>query len=244
MLTEDCCTSSIQLKAKKLQLSSDTVACISNDLHDQFLNESRDLVLFTLIALDSTKGITDMKPLAVFIRRVMPDFKSYEEILILCSFHRSTKRIDMFREFRAILLEVHLDPSSSFQWQRMGVLSWLERIKVFKNSSTNGVKKKSCHCVMPPLHCAPEKYCAKPLKMSNVTEIVISTVNWIRAHALSHSKFKKFLACVDPDYGDVVMFNAMQWLSRANRLRFYALFPEIKTFIAENKSIPQLSNEE
>ena len=67
----------------------------------------------------------------------------------------------------------------------------------------------------------------------------------MRANALNHRKFKKFLADVDNDYGDLVMFNAVRWLSRSTCLkRFYDLIPEIKTFIKGKKDISQLGKEE
>ena len=85
----------------------------------------------------------------------------------------------------------------------------------------------------------------KSLDVSNVTRVVTSTVNWIRVNALNHRKFKKFLADVDADYGDLVMYNAVRWLSRSTCLkRFYDLIPEINTFIEGKKDIPQLGKEE
>ena len=82
--TKECCPSIFQQKAKKIQLSNDTVTrrieCISSDVHDQLLNKSKDFVCYS-IALDGTKDITDTEQLAVFIRGVMWDFKV---IYILC----------------------------------------------------------------------------------------------------------------------------------------------------------------
>jgi len=41
------------------------------------------------------------------------------------------------------------------------------------------------------------------------------------------------------------MFTTVRWPIRENcRRRFYVLLPEVKTFVGENKSIPNLSNEE
>ena len=49
IFAEECCSTSIQLKPKKLQLRDDTVTrrikCISNDQHDQLLYKSK--ILFT-----------------------------------------------------------------------------------------------------------------------------------------------------------------------------------------------------
>ena len=79
------------------------------------------------------------------------------------------------------------------------------------------------HCI---LH--QESFAAKSLDMFNVTRVVISTANWIRANALNHRKFKKFLADVNADYGDLVMFSAVRWSSRGTCLkRFYDLIQEI-----------------
>ena len=50
------------------------------------------------------------------------------------------------------------------------------------------------HCI---LH--QESLVSKSLYMPNVTRVVISTVNWIRANALNHRKFIKFLVDVDAD---------------------------------------------
>ena len=55
--------------------------------------------------------------------------------------------------------------------------------------------------------------------MSNVMDEVTITVNWIRANAINHRKFKKFLADTAAEYGDLVMFTAVRWLSRATCLK-------------------------
>ena len=49
VFAEECCSTNIQLKAEKLQLSNDTVTrrveCISNDQNDQFLDKSKKICL-------------------------------------------------------------------------------------------------------------------------------------------------------------------------------------------------------
>ena len=55
---EECCSASIQLKAKKLQPSNDTVTrrieCISNDQRDQLLHESKNFVYYSV---DTSKDL-------------------------------------------------------------------------------------------------------------------------------------------------------------------------------------------
>ena len=48
--------------------------------------------------------------------------------------------------------------------------------------------------------------------MSNVMDVVTITVNWIRANAINHRKFEKFLADTTAEYGDLVMFTAVRRL--------------------------------
>ena len=198
------------------------------------------------LALDTSKDFTDTEQLAVFIREVMPDFKIYEEFLTLRSIHGSTKGTDIFREFQTTLLEAQLDPSKFFAMATDGCPSMLganQRLQGLINKwrEENPFSPVTWHhCI---LH--QESLVAKSLDMPNVTKVVISTVNWIRANALNHRKFKKFLVDVDADYGDLVMFTAVRWLSRVACLkRFYDHIPEIKTFVEGKKNIPQLGNEE
>ena len=128
IFAEECCSASIQLKAKKLQLSNDAVTrrieCVSNDQRDQLLHKSKNFVYYSL-ALDTSKDFTDTEQLAVFIRGVMPDFKIYEEFLTLRSIHGSTKGTDIFREFQTTLLEAQLDPSKLFAMATDGCPSML-----------------------------------------------------------------------------------------------------------------------
>ena len=78
IFAEECCSTSIQLKAKKLQLSNDAVTrrieCISNDQRDQLFLQSKNFVYYS-VALNTSKDFAHTKQLAVFIRRVMPDLR-------------------------------------------------------------------------------------------------------------------------------------------------------------------------
>ena len=231
-------------KAKKLQLSNDAVTqhieCTSNDQCDQLLHNSKNFVCYS-VALDTSKDFTNTEQLAVFIWGVMPDFEIYEEFLTLHSIHGSTKGTDIFHEFQATLSETQLDPSKLCAVATNGCPFMLGANQglIKKWHEENDLAPVTWHhCI---LH--QENLVTKFLDVSNVTRVVTSTVNWIQANALNHHKFKKFLADVDADYGDLVMFNAVQWLSQSTSLkRFYDLIPEIKTFI-EGKDIPHVGKE-
>ena len=70
MFAEECSSTSIQLKAKKLQLRIDTicqrVVCISNDQQKQLLCQSKIFVYYS-IAHDTSKDFTDTEQIAVFV---------------------------------------------------------------------------------------------------------------------------------------------------------------------------------
>ena len=156
-------------------------------------------ILFTTPShLIPQKTLPIQSNLAVFIRGVMPDFKIYEEYLTMRSIHGSTKETDMFHEFHATLLETQLDPSKLFAVVTDRCPSTLganQGLPELENKWCEENDLCSCdwhHCI---LH--QKSLAAKSLDMSNVTRVVISTVNWIWANALNHCKFKKLLADVD-----------------------------------------------
>ena len=76
-------------------------------------------------------------------------------------------------------------------------------------------------------------------------QIVIKTVNFIRAKGLNHHKFHKFLKSMDADYEDIIYFTEVRWLSRSNMLkRFYNLRNEMKSFMeSKSKFVPELDDE-
>jgi len=89
-----------------------------------------------------------------------------------------------------------------------------------------------------------ENLCGKALKM-DVMHIVMKTVNFIRAKGLNHRQFQEFLKSMDGDYGDIIYFTEVRWLSRSNMLkRFYNLRNEMKFFIeSKSKFVPELDDE-
>ena len=167
----------------------------------------------------------------------MPDFKTYQEYISLRSIHGSTKGTNIFREFQVTLLETQLDPSKLFAMVTDGCPSMFGANQGLINKwrEENDLAPVTWH------HCIlnRESLAAKSLDMFNVMRVVISTVNWIGANALNHRKFKKFLANVDADYGNLVMFTAVRWLCRATCLkRFCDLIPEILNICQRKEGHP------
>jgi hypothetical protein len=74
-------------------------------------------------------------------------------------------------------------------------------------------------------------------------EVVISTVNFIRKHGLNHHQFRHFLEEIVAEFGDVLYYAEVRWLSRGSVLRrFFNLRAAIEIFMnKKSKSVPELS---
>ena len=57
------------------------------------------------------------------------------------------------------------------------------------------------HCIVHQ-----ENLCTKALKMVNIMQIIIKTINFIKAKGLNHRQFQEFLKSIDADYGEVSYF--------------------------------------
>ena len=68
--------------------------------------------------------------------------------------------------------------------------------------------------------------------------VVVRTVNLIKSRGLNHREFKKFLEESEEDFGDVIYFTAVRWLSRGATLkRFFNLRNEIYEFLNKKTKI-------
>ena len=63
------------------------------------------------------------------------------------------------------------------------------------------------------LHSTPKKFMHETFKMDNVMPIIIKTVNFIRAKGSNHHQFQEFLKSTEADYGDIIYFSEVRWLS-------------------------------
>lgn len=96
------------------------------------------------------------------------------------------------------------------------------------------------HCI---LH--QEALCCKSLRMDHVMEVVIRTVNFIRARGLNHRQFDCLLSDNDIKYG-LPYHTEVRWLSRGAMLkRFFDLREEIGQFMEQKgKPVDELRDPE
>ncbi len=46
--------------------------------------------------------------------------------------------------------------------------------------------------------------------------VVIKTANFIRSKGLNHREFSKFLESMDNEYGDLLYYTSVRWLSKGS----------------------------
>ncbi|VVC42655.1 Hypothetical protein CINCED_3A023023 [Cinara cedri] len=81
--------------------------------------------------------------------------------------------------------------------------------------------------------------------MEHVMDIVIKTVNLIRSRALSHRQFSTLLNEMDAQYGCLLYYSEIRWLSRGAVLqRFFNLLNEIDCFVKSKNNKPFSINAE
>ena len=88
----------------------------------------------------------------------------------------------------------------------------------------------SYHCIIHQQTICAKGGCGLRETMQTVVEIE----NLIRARALNHRRFQNHLATFNAEYGEVLFYNSVRWLSREAVLeRFVALLPRIISFLEE-----------
>ena len=132
------------------------------------------------------------------------------------------------------LVAVATDGAPAMCSERVGLVGLL------KNKVKNlGEYISAIHCIIHQ-----EALCGKKIQMKNVMDVVVKTVNFIRARDLNHRQFTSFLYSMESEYGELLYHTEVRWLSRGNVLkRFFALREEIGLFMAmKENDIPELSN--
>ena len=89
----------------------------------------------------------------------------------------------------------------------------------------------SYHCILHQQALYAKAGCG----LQDTMKTIVESVNLIRARSLNHRSFQNHLATLDDaEFGDVLFYNSVRWLSRGAFLeRFAALLPHIVSFLKE-----------
>lgn len=219
------------------------ISDLSGDIVDQLKKEANKFVYFSL-ALDESTDVTSTAQLLVFVRGVTDDFSVHEELVGLSSLKGQTTGSDLLRGLleKVTSLDLNLDNlvgiSTDGAPAMIGKHSGLVQLLI-KHLGQRKDELKQFHCIIHQ-----QNLCGKELNFEHVMKVVVSTVNFIKSRALHHRQFKQFLDEIEAQYGDVVFFTEVRWLSRGNTLqRFVSLLDEIVIFLNEKgKVVPELEN--
>jgi Spin-doc zinc-finger len=218
----------------KICLSAQTVTRRVRDISDQLKYSLYDRIRncsYYSLALDESTDKTSTAQLLIFIRTIDQSFQINEELLNMISMHGNTTGGQIFRA-----VEVSVQPIGGFS-KLSAICTDGAPAMIGKNQGLHGqlLQRK---INLPLYHCIihQENLCAKKIGFEDTMTTVISIVNLIKGghHSLTHRKFKVFLNELDAEYGDLVLFTEVRWLSRGNCLnRFFSLQEEITLFLKD-----------
>uniref|UniRef100_A0A8C5BW02 SPIN-DOC-like zinc-finger domain-containing protein n=1 Tax=Gadus morhua TaxID=8049 RepID=A0A8C5BW02_GADMO len=185
------------------------------------------------IALDESTDISDTAQLLIFIQTVTENFEIGEELLSLESIKDRTRGVDICgavcRSLEAYNVKLPsmvgntTDGAPAMVGRKAGAVSLLSE----KVANSGGEKLIKYHCIIHQ-----EALAAQTLEMKHVTEIVVKTDYFLKSRGLNHRQFKTFLEQSEADFGEVIYFSAVRWLSRGATLkRFFNLRKEIREFM-------------
>jgi hypothetical protein len=218
---------------------------IADDLKLNLTDVTKQFECFS-IALDESTDSSDTAQLTIFIRGIDTNFNNVEELLSLQPMKYTTKGDDIFQEIEKAfetfklnwekLSGVATDGTPSMVGSKSGVVA-----KIQSELSSRNIKNENFlvfHCI---LH--QQNLCVKSVKFKEIMKTVVSCVNYIKSKALNHRQFKQFLEELETEYGDLLYYCEVRWLSKGNK-QFFQLKEEIYLFMdMKEKHVPELKDE-
>lgn len=225
-------------------LSSQTVQRRIVDMGEQVeksvVDSIKKCVHFS-ICLDESTDQTDVSQLLIFIRFTQEDFITREELLDILPLHGTTRGIDIFEALQKTFEKVGgfekctcivTDGAPSMTGPNIGLMGLLRK---------NGLTFPGLHCIIHQ-----GALCGKSVKQNETFKLVVKIINMIRGgnKALLHRQLKQFLEDMDSEYGDLLLYNNVRWLSAGKCLeRFFAIRKELPTFLQQFVSADTLQME-
>ncbi|XP_070761850.1 general transcription factor II-I repeat domain-containing protein 2-like [Enoplosus armatus] len=207
---------------------AERISELSADLDNQLKQRVKSFVAFS-IAIDESTDITDVAQLAIFIRGVNETLTVSEEFLELVPMTDTTTAEDIFSSVVGALDRVGVDWSRAVSLATDGAPSMIGKkagvVTKFREkvqALNGGDGFWTFHCILQQ-----EALCCKSLKMDHIMQVVVGTVNFIRARGLNHRQFDSLLS--DSNITHSLPYHTeVRWLSRGAVLRrFFDLREEI-----------------
>lgn len=206
---------------------------MGDQVEKKLSNEFENCRFFSL-CVDESIDQSDVSQLLIFIRMTYEDFSSKEELLNVCSLHGSTKGRDIYEALKNSVdrfggfekcSSIITDGAPAMVGEKSGLIGLLRE---------DGMNFPAFHCIIHQ-----QALCGKSLKQDETLQKIVKTINMIRGgnRALLHRQFRQFLEDMESEYGDLLLYNHVRWLSAGNCLqRFFVLRKDIPDFL--NKFVP------
>lgn len=236
---EEICPEKTEL-FKTISLSANTTVRRIEDIGSNLvlqLNENMKKFEWFSLALDESTDVMDTSQLLLFVRGVDKDFIVTEELVSVHSMNDTTTGENIFKEVKKSLVKYNLQLKKLKCVTTDGGRNMCGQNTGFVGQIINECAKESYPKPMI-LHCIihQQALCAKYINMDIVMEPVVSTVNFIRSHALNHCLFRTFLEELEAESRDLPYHTSVRWLSCGKVLsRFFELRTEIEIFLNEKK---------
>jgi len=208
-----------------ISLSRNTIAErvdeLSENIHGQLKDKVKSFTAFS-IAIDESTDISDVAQLVIFIRSVDKNMQVTEEFVELVPMKGTTTADDIFQTLVGTLDKLGVDWAKTVSLatdgapqmigKKAGVPTKLKEKVLVVNPSH---QVHNVHCIIHR-----EMLCSKTLKMDNVMDVVVKTVNFVHARVLNHRQFK-FLLEENEDAHGLPYHCDIRWLSRGVVLKRY-----------------------
>uniref|UniRef100_A0A2K6LNT3 SPIN-DOC-like zinc-finger domain-containing protein n=1 Tax=Rhinopithecus bieti TaxID=61621 RepID=A0A2K6LNT3_RHIBE len=218
---------------------------LAGNLWEKLREKIRSFVAYS-IAIDEITDINNTTQLAIFIRGVDENFDVSEELLDTVPMTGTKSGNEVFSRVEKSLKKFCIDWSKLVSVASTGTPAMVDannglvtKLKSRVATFCKGAELKSLCCIIHP-----ESLCAQKLKMDHVMDVVVNSVNWICSRGLNHSEFTTLLYELDSQYGSLLYYTEIKWLSRGLVLkRFFESLEEIDSFMSSRgKPLPQLSS--
>lgn len=157
-----------------------------------------------------------------------------EELLACISLETTTRGEDIFSSIDKFFAENSLDWNKVIECSMDGAPSMMgKNIGVMGILSRKYPHIKINHCIIHRQNLASKDLSPN---FSDVMQVVISTVNYVKARKLNSRMFKQLCITENSNQHTLLMHTAVRWLSRGKTLkRVFLLRRELATFFQDNK---------
>ncbi|XP_042243244.1 protein FAM200A-like [Homarus americanus] len=213
------------LKPNKLQRHMEThtnVACLAADLKEQILEDFKNSPWIAL-AVDESTDITSQPQLLIF-GRFLKESSVAEELLACISLETTTRGEDIFSAIDKFFTENNLECSMEGAPSMMGKNIGLRGILSRKHPHI-----KTNHCIIHRQSLASKDMSQS---FSDVMQVGIATVNYVKAKDLNSRMFKQLCIAENCNHHTPLMHTAVRWLSRGKTLeRVFLLRSELASLL-------------